>query len=43
VDEEENELFPKAKKVLSAEHIEALGEQMLALKQQEKRSAAIAK
>jgi iron-sulfur cluster repair protein YtfE (RIC family) len=40
VEEEETEMFPKAKKVLSAEQIEELGTRMEAAKQQQTRTAA---
>lgn len=40
VEEEEGEMFPSAKKVLSSEQIEALGERMQAAKQEEKKAMA---
>jgi iron-sulfur cluster repair protein YtfE (RIC family) len=40
VDEEENELFPKARKVLSTEEAEALGERLEAAKQQAKSASS---
>lgn len=40
VDEEENELFPKARKVLSREEAAALGERLEAAKQQQKGATA---
>lgn len=38
VEEEEGEMFPSAKKVLSSEQIEALGERMEAAKQEQKKA-----
>ena len=40
VEEEEGELFPKARKVLSAEEIDALGERLETAKQQQPKAAA---
>ncbi len=40
VEEEEGEMFPKARKVLSAEEIDALGERLEAAKNQGKKAAA---
>jgi len=40
VDEEENELFPKARKVLSTEEANALGERLEAAKQQAKSASS---
>ncbi|HEY0546387.1 MAG TPA: hemerythrin domain-containing protein [Pyrinomonadaceae bacterium] len=40
VEEEEGEMFPKAKKVLSEEQVEQLGARMEAAKQQQTRTAA---
>ncbi len=41
VEEEEGEMFPKAKKVLSAEEIEALGERLEAAKSEAKAATAL--
>jgi hypothetical protein len=40
VEEEEGEMFPKAKKVLTAEQIQQLGDQLVAAKQQQKKLSA---
>jgi len=40
VEEEEDEMFPSVKKVLSSEQIEALGERMQAAKQEQKKAMA---
>lgn len=40
VEEEEDEMFPSVKKVLSSEQIEALGERMQAAKQEQKKAIA---
>lgn len=40
VEEEEDEMFPKARKVLSAEQIEELGTRMEAAKQEQKKALA---
>jgi hemerythrin-like domain-containing protein len=40
VEEEEGEMFPKAKRVLTAEQIQQLGDELQAAKQQQKKMAA---
>jgi len=42
VDEEENEMFPQAREVLSQQEIEEIGDQIQAAKQQQKSSSATA-
>jgi iron-sulfur cluster repair protein YtfE (RIC family) len=41
VEEEEGEMFPKARKVLSKEEIEELGDALLAAKQEQRKSAGM--